>query len=522
MQPLRVLTIVAIGAALVVTLALYHRSRGDEAGVSATCVVTGTSLGEMLSKRLKGLSKVKPIATLLEAAGADLVCKPLARALVVKSPKKVPFELKTAGGTKPLEASGRELLAPPVVQPATNDLSLDDLSCLRTYARSQFMLELCRNRVLPIEPSGDDSPTVPFSDLVADVETGVVRVEAETCDGDRFGTGVLVNPQFVATVEHVVAGASKLTLKRNGEMLATARVVGSDPDRDLALLQTSEEIAGHNFKFAVQEPRLGEDVAVLGFPLGLPLTVTKGSVSGLSRTIPIDGVERRQLIQTDAAVNQGNSGGPLLSTESGNLVGLVDLTASGANGIAFAVSARVASPLVEAWRTAPQPAAEMTCEDVGPTTGSSAAVAGATPADYAEAVDTALLDSARTRGDLGDLISRVSAGSIEESEALSAIDDIIDQRQALLSDVTDVSAPDAFRRSATLLRSSLRAALADDLVIENWIKAKYAGDDATAARYWSRQRRLSNRATSAKAAFLRTYNDVRRELLGLPQLEVEY
>ena len=92
----------------------------------------------------------------------------------------------------------------------------------------------------------------------------------------------------------------------------------------------------------------------MGFPLGLPLSVSRGSVSGSGRNIPIDGETRRNLVQTDAAVNPGNSGGPLFSS-TGEVVGLVDLGTSQAQGLAFAVSSRVAAPLLDAWRSSPQP-----------------------------------------------------------------------------------------------------------------------------------------------------------------------
>jgi hypothetical protein len=87
----------------------------------------------------------------------------------------------------------------------------------------------------------------------------------------------------------------------------------------------------------------------------LPLTVTTGDVSGSDRTIPIDGIDRTDLVQTSAAVNPGNSGGPLM-TDSGQVVGLVDLGTNQANGLAFAVSARVAAPLIQSWSYSPQPA----------------------------------------------------------------------------------------------------------------------------------------------------------------------
>jgi len=165
----------------------------------------------------------------------------------------------------------------------------------------------------------------------------------------------------VATVDHVTDEATNITLKQDGVPVATGTVVGEDQDRDVALVEASRSLTGHIFKLATRSPELGENVAAIGFPLGLPLTVTKGSVSGLDRTIPIDGISRARLVQTDAAVNPGNSGGPLISQETGEVIGLVDLGATQANGLAFAVSAEVAAPLLAAWRAAPQAAPRPAC-----------------------------------------------------------------------------------------------------------------------------------------------------------------
>jgi hypothetical protein len=201
-----------------------------------------------------------------------------------------------------------------------------------------------------------------FADMIEEVRSGVVRIETESCDGVGTGTGILIGDRLVATVEHVVDGATSITLKQAGKSLGTATVVGEDRARDLALLRTSVPIKGYRFKLAEQAPRLGEDVAALGYPLGLPFSVTRGSVSGSDRSIPIDGVTRRKLIQTDAAVSPGNSGGPLLVPGSKEVVGLVDLDATTADGIALAVSAEVARPLLEAWSVAPQPVSLASCD----------------------------------------------------------------------------------------------------------------------------------------------------------------
>jgi S1-C subfamily serine protease len=203
--------------------------------------------------------------------------------------------------------------------------------------------------------------------LVAKNQSAVVRIEANTCDGQSIGTGFLISPTLIATVEHVVDGANSIALKQGDRKVATGTVIGQDPVRDLALVQSSTPIHGAVLRLAPRAPQLGETVAALGFPLGLPLTVTKGSVSGLGRSVPINGSDRQQMVQTDAAVNPGNSGGPLLSVDSGDVIGLVDLGATEATGIAFAVSAQVAQPLLSAWRTAPQATPVATCSSPAPT-----------------------------------------------------------------------------------------------------------------------------------------------------------
>jgi hypothetical protein len=107
----------------------------------------------------------------------------------------------------------------------------------------------------------------------------------------------------------------------------------------------------------------------MGFPEGLPITFTQGSISGLDRTIPVEGQTRTGLIQTDASVNPGNSGGPLLEP-GGNVVGLVDAGATDAQGISFAVSSKVAQPLLASWQANPQTVASQS--DCGSPTGPSA------------------------------------------------------------------------------------------------------------------------------------------------------
>jgi S1-C subfamily serine protease len=204
--------------------------------------------------------------------------------------------------------------------------------------------------------------TLPLPDLIERIKSGIVRIDVTGCGFKATGTGLLVGPREVVTVEHVVDAASTIRIERGGRVISKATVIGADGARDLALLRTEKPISGHRFQISTKAPRLGDSVAVIGYPLGLPLSVTKGTVSGLSRVIAIRRVKRRGLIQTDAAVNPGNSGGPVLLLPSGKVVGLVDLGSERVNGVAFAVSGRVAATLIEAWKVAPQPLPAASCQ----------------------------------------------------------------------------------------------------------------------------------------------------------------
>jgi hypothetical protein len=88
--------------------------------------------------------------------------------------------------------------------------------------------------------------------------------------------------------------------------------------------------------------------------------------------------------------------------------------------------------------------------------------------------------------------------------------------------VSTVPAPQDFAYAAELLKNSLNISIADDLAIESWIDAVFAGDSGSAARYWQENVRLSARATQAKSVFLSQYNSVRKRVLGRPPLDVQY
>jgi S1-C subfamily serine protease len=375
-------------------------------------------------------------------------------------------------------------------------------------------------------PASTSAPTASLADVVQRVKSGVVRIEARVCSGgsteQAIGTGFLVAPKLVATVEHVVNGAGRIVVKQNGKKLATATVIGQDADRDLALLRLAKPVKGYVFELTEISPRLGDEVAALGFPFGLPLTLTRGTVSGLNRTIPIENVKRRRLVQTDAAVNEGNSGGPLLRADTGEVIGLVDLGGNAnVHGIAFAVSSQVAAPLLHAWRVAPQPVSLRACNGGAPPVQAQGG-SERTVRAFVNALDQALIESANTRADLGQLINEVQQGSITADEARSRIDSVINQRNDLRSAVEQVTPPSQFSYAFSLLQKSIVLSLNDDLAIRDWIDDLINGDQAAADSDWQRQLALSSQASRAKSAFLSAYNQLRARLLHLQPLAINY
>ncbi|MFZ5509167.1 MAG: Do family serine endopeptidase [Pseudomonadota bacterium] len=178
--------------------------------------------------------------------------------------------------------------------------------------------------------------------------------------GDRFGTetqrsvglgsGVVVSDQgFILTNNHVIEGMDDIEVALNDGRKFKAKVVGSDPDTDLAVLRIN---AGGKLPAIVLSPpesvRVGDVVLAIGNPFGVGQTVTMGIVSALGRShLGINTFEN--FIQTDAAINPGNSGGALVDT-NGHLVGIntaIYSRTGGSLGIGFAIPISLARNVME-------------------------------------------------------------------------------------------------------------------------------------------------------------------------------
>jgi S1-C subfamily serine protease len=181
------------------------------------------------------------------------------------------------------------------------------------------------------------------------VGPAVVRVEtgSKVRNGRErggLGSGIVISPDgLVLTNSHVVGSSKHIRLRDNEGIVTDARVLGVDPETDLALLRADGvRDLGYASLGNSKNLRRGQLVVAIGNPLGFESTVTAGVVSALGRSIrSASGRTIEDVIQTDAALNPGNSGGPLVSSAA-EVIGINTAIISGAQGICFAVASNTA------------------------------------------------------------------------------------------------------------------------------------------------------------------------------------
>lgn len=204
-----------------------------------------------------------------------------------------------------------------------------------------------------------DSTASTTEKVASSAANSVVEIKTEAVTKSQYmqdmvtegaGSGVIVSADgYIVTNNHVINGASKITVTTKDEKSYEATLVGTDSESDVALLKISASnlqpvVMGNSEGIVV-----GQQAIAIGNPLGeLGGTVTDGIISALNREITIDG-ETMNLLQTDTAINPGNSGGGLFNA-SGELIGLVVAKSSGTGveGLGFAIPVNEVKSVVEA------------------------------------------------------------------------------------------------------------------------------------------------------------------------------
>lgn len=219
----------------------------------------------------------------------------------------------------------------------TSDI-VDDTSSSRTTVSApvddRALLDAYSNAVIDV--------TDRVGPAVVRVETGPKVPNGRERGG--LGSGIVISPDgLVLTNSHVVGSSREIRLRDVEGHVGDARVLGVDADTDLALLRAN---GVRDLPYAAlgnsKSLRRGQLVIAIGNPLGFESTVTAGVVSALGRSIrSVSGRTIEDVIQTDAALNPGNSGGPLVSSNA-EVIGINTAIISGAQGICFAVASNTA------------------------------------------------------------------------------------------------------------------------------------------------------------------------------------
>ena len=209
---------------------------------------------------------------------------------------------------------------------------------------------------MPTGATGHQQPPT-LADLVESVEPSVVSISVDIVSRGMFynftdegsGTGMIIRPDgYILTNFHVVQDAKEIEVSMSDGRNFSAEIIGLDKLTDLAVIKIgAEDLPTVSFGDS-DNLRAGDWAVTIGNALALKggPTVTLGIVSGLGRTIQTERGDLYDMIQTDAAINQGNSGGPLVNLR-GKVIGINTAVYGGAQGIGFAVSAKVALPIIK-------------------------------------------------------------------------------------------------------------------------------------------------------------------------------
>ena len=211
--------------------------------------------------------------------------------------------------------------------------------------------------LVPAPSSVDNAPQeggLPLQEIYLKNIDSVVSISCQLYGGSANGTGVILSQDgYIVTNAHVVADAQAVTVRLSDDRELAAQIIGADEVSDLAVLRIdAEDLVPASFGES-ENLRVGDTVVAIGDPLGVELrgTLTDGIVSAINRDVMVDG-RPMTLIQTNAALNSGNSGGPLINCY-GQVIGINTMKISaftnqaGVEGLGFAIPSATVKDVVD-------------------------------------------------------------------------------------------------------------------------------------------------------------------------------
>ena len=277
---------------------------------------------------------------------------------------------------------------------------------------------------VPAQPAA--TTTTGLVQLYKDVSPGVVDITVDQGGGvgsfgdqKAEGSGFVVDANGdIVTNQHVVAGADSITVRFKDGSTAKATLVGSDPSTDLAVVKVNVDASRlHPLTFGDSSTvQVGQQVAAIGSPFGLPESLTSGIVSALNRTITAPAPNNFSIsgaIQTDAAINHGNSGGPLLNG-SGQVIGVnsqIESDGGGNEGVGFAIPSNTVKSVADSLIAGKTPQHAY----LGVTVGDSTSGAGAAIESVKSGTPA---DSAGVKA--GDIVTKIDGDAVDNADDLTA------------------------------------------------------------------------------------------------------
>ena len=214
--------------------------------------------------------------------------------------------------------------------------------------------QAAQNPTVEFPPLASENVGLSLQEIYVKCIPSVVSITSSSRSGGSSGTGVILSEEgYIVTNHHVIENGEQITVQLTDERVCTAQLVGADKTSDLAVLQISAEgLTGAEFGNS-DHLRVGDSVVAIGDPLGVEYrgTMTDGIVSAINRNVNVNG-RSMNLIQTNAALNSGNSGGPLINSY-GQVIGINTIKigaftdSAGVEGLGFAIPSTTVKDIVE-------------------------------------------------------------------------------------------------------------------------------------------------------------------------------